>query len=267
MNNPALLKAFRTAALAGAALLLAFGAARPALARTTVTFGTEGVYAPFTFLDAMGQITGYDIEVVQEVGKREGLDVKFVPTPWDSMFLALDSKKFDGVANQISRTPAREQKYAFSDSYLIAGAQIIVRGDRAGAFKDGLDSLKGLKVGTGVGSNFAKLLEDYNAKNGNAIQLKYYDGVLTTELQDIVAGRLDATVNERLTVGYNVAKLGLNVKVVGAPIELVPSYFVFRKDAEGQALAAQFSKGLAELKRDGTLAKLSQKWFAGDFTK
>ena len=268
MKSQSIRRAFRTAALITAGLLLALGSARlSAAAPRTVTFGTEGSYAPFTFLDDQGQITGYDIQVVQEAAKRVGLEVKFVPTPWDSMFLALDSRKFDGVANQISKNAAREQKYAFSDSYLLAGAQIIVRGDRAGSFGEGLASLKGLKVGTGVGSNFTKYLEDFNARNGNAIQLKYYDGTLTTVLQDIVAGRLDATLNERLTVGYNVAKLGLNVKVVGAPIEQEPSFLLFRKDAEGQALAAQFSKGIAELKRDGTLGKLSQKWFAGDFTK
>lgn len=232
-----------------------------------VTLGTEGVYAPFTFVDEKGNLTGYDIEVAREIAKRAGFEVRFVPTPWDSMFLALDTKKFDGVANQISKTLEREKKYTFSDGYLVAGAQIIVRGDRAGTFRNGLADLKGLKVGTAVGSNFTKILEDYNAKNGNAIQLKYYDGNLTTVLQDIVAGRLDATLNERLTVGYNVKKLSLNVKVAGAPIEQVPSYFVFRKDADGEALARQFSKGLAELKKDGTLARLSQKWFGGDFTK
>ncbi len=260
-----LTQAFKAATLVAAGLLFSFTAA--AAPARTVTFGTEGVYAPFTFLDEKGEITGYDIDVVKEVGKRAGLDVKFVPTPWDSMFLALDSRKFDGVANQISKTAEREKKYAFSDGYLLAGAQIIVRGDRAGSFSHGLADLKGLKVGTAVGSNFTKLLEDYNAKNGNAIQLKYYDGTLTTVLQDIVAGRLDATVNERLTVGYNVKKLNLNVKVTGAPIEQVPSFFVFRKDAEGEALARQFSKELAALKQDGTLARLSQKWFGGDYTK
>ena len=268
MARSIVLQALQSTALVLAGLLALGHAPLAAATRGgVVTLGTEGVYAPFTFVGEKGELTGYDIEVVREIGKRVGLDVKFVPTPWDSMFLALDSKKFDGVANQISKTSEREKKYTFSDGYLLAGAQIIVRGDRAGTFSNGLADLKGLKVGTGVGSNFTKLLEDYNAKNGNAIQLKYYDGNLTTVLQDIAAGRLDATLNERLTVGYNVKKLGINVKVVGAPIEQVPSFFVFRKDADGASLAAQFSKGLAELKKDGTLAKLSQKWFGGDFTK
>jgi L-cystine transport system substrate-binding protein len=253
------------AALAAASFVFLAG---PVLsAGTKVTIGTEGVYPPFTFLDDKGQITGYDVEVVQAIGQRAGLDVTFVPTPWDSMFLALDSRKFDGVANQIGKNPEREKKYAFSGSYLVSAAQIIVRGDRAGSFAKGLDDLKGAKVGTGVGSNYSKLLEAYNGGHGNALNLKYYDGNLTAVLQDIVAGRLDATLNDRLTVGYNVKKLGLNVKLVGEPIEKVPSFFVFRKDADGEALAKKFDQGLAQLKQDGTLAKLSQKWFGGDYTK
>jgi L-cystine transport system substrate-binding protein len=268
MNISLLRRACRAVAPVAGGLLLALGAARlPAAARRTVTFGTEGVYAPFSFMDEQGRITGYDIEVVREAAQRVGVDVTFVPTPWDGMFLALDSGKFDGVANQIAKTPEREQKYAFSDSYLMAGAQIIVRGDRAGSFSEGLASLKGLKVGTGVGSNFTRYLEAFNAKNGNAIQLKYYDGNLTTVLQDLVAGRLDATLNERLTVAYHRQKLGLDIKAVGPPIQEVPSFLLFRKDAGGEALAALFSRGLAELKQDGTLARLSRKWFAGDFTR
>ena len=264
-----IIKTIQTLALAASSILgigslPSLSAAAP---KQVVTVGTEGVYAPFTFLDEKGVITGYDVEVVQEIARRVGLEVKFVPTPWDSMFLALDSKKFDLVANQISKNPQRAQKYNFSEDYLVSGAQIIVRGDRPGAFSNGYADLKGLKVGTGVGSNYSKMLEEFNQKNGNPIDVKYYDGNLTTVLQDIVAGRLDATVNDRLTVGYNAKKLGTNVKVVGKPLEYEPSFFVFRKDALGEALTTQFNKGLAEIKKDGTLTKLSQKWFGADFTK
>lgn len=270
MNSPIRksLKTLKTLALAAASLLPLVIAPRLAAAdKPVVTVGTEGVYAPFTFLDEKGVITGYDVEVVQEIARRVNLEVKFVPTPWDSMFLALDARKFDLVANQISKNPKRAEKYAFSDDYLVSAAQIIVRGDRPGTFGNGYADLKGLKVGTGVGSNYTKQLEEFNQKNGNAIELKYYDGNLTTVLQDIVAGRLDATVNDRLTVGYNAKKLGTNVKVVGKPLDFEPSYFVFRKDAQGLALAAQFNQGLAQIKQDGTLARLSRKWFGADYTR
>jgi ABC-type amino acid transport substrate-binding protein len=255
------------ARLLAAILSLAIAGVAGAAAPQVITVGTEGVYAPFTFTDEKGQLTGYDVEVVREIAKRVGLQVKFLPTPWDGMFLGLEAKKFDLIANQIGKNPEREKKYLFSDDYLVSGAQIIVRGDRAGAFK-GLDSLAGLKVGTGIGSNYSKLLEEWNAKGGKPpIDIKYTEGNITTVLQDIVARRLDATVNDRLTVGYNVKQLKLPLKIVGEPIALVPSHFVTRKDAEGEALVKKLDEGLAQLKKDGTLVRLSQKWFGADYTK
>lgn len=229
-----------------------------------VLIGTEGVYAPFTFVNEKGTLTGYDVEVVKAIAKRAKIEVKFLPTPWDSMFLGLETRKFDLIANQIGKSPEREKKYLFSESYLISGAQIIVKGDRDGNI-NGLADLKGLKVGTGVGSNYSKILEEHNAKK--EYEIKYYDGNLTTVLQDIVAGRLDATLNDRLTVGYNVKKLALNVKLVGKPVALVPTFFVFRKDQAGKELKAKFDKALVELKKDGTLVKLSQEWFGADYTQ
>ncbi|WP_242342659.1 transporter substrate-binding domain-containing protein [Anaeromyxobacter terrae] len=259
------MSAVRTLPLLVTAVVAFAGVARAAPAQT-LKVGTEGVYAPFTFQDADGKLTGYDVEVVREIARRAGLEPVFAPTPWDSIFLGLESRKFDLVANQIGKTPEREKKYLFTDDYLVSGAQIIVKDGRAGTFS-GLESLAGLKVGTGVGSNYSKLLEAYNASHTPGIDIKYYDGTLTTVLQDIVAGRLDATVNDRLTVGYNVKKLALPVKLVGAPLALVPSHFVVRKGPEGEALVKRLNEAIAAAKRDGTLAKLSVKWFGADYTR
>jgi ABC-type amino acid transport substrate-binding protein len=183
------------------------------------------------------------------------------------MFLGLESRKFDLVANQISRTPEREKKYAFSAPYLVAGAQIIVKEGRQGSFKS-LADLAGLKVGTGVGSNYARMLEEWNEKHPDAqIRVATYDGDVTTVLQDIAAGRLDATVNDRLTAGYAAQKARLPVKAVGEPIALVPSHFVARKDARGAAVLAPVDAALAAMRKDGTLSALSMKWFGADYTK
>ncbi|MGL6146738.1 MAG: transporter substrate-binding domain-containing protein, partial [Macrococcoides caseolyticum] len=65
----------------------------------TLTVGTEGTYAPFTFHDKEGKLTGYDVEVTEAVAKKAGYKVKFVETQWDSMFSGLNSGRFDTVAN------------------------------------------------------------------------------------------------------------------------------------------------------------------------
>jgi len=238
--------------------ILSFGAFA---AEKVINIGTEGVYSPFTFVDEKGKLTGYDVEVITEAAKRAGIKINFTPTPWDSMFLGLESKKYDIIANQIGKNPDREKKYLFSESYLISGAQLIVK-DNNNKIKT-LADLKGKKVGTGVGSNYNKILTDYD-KN-KEINLVYYDGDVTQVFQDISLGRLDATLNDRLTVGENVKKLGLKVKTVGNPINEVPSYFVFRKDSAD--LKAKIDKAILSMKKDGTLGKISKKWFNEDFTK
>lgn len=235
--------------------LSAFGAQK------VINIGTEGVYAPFTFVDETGKLTGYDVEVITEAAKRAGIKINFVATPWDSMFLGLESKKYDIIANQIGKNPDREKKYLFSESYLVSGAQLIVKDTNKKITS--LNDLKGKKVGTSVGSNYNKLLTEFD-KN-KEINLVYYDGDVTQVFQDISLGRIDATVNDRLTVGENIKKLGLKVKTVGKPLNEVPSFFVFRKDSAD--LKAKIDKALLSMKKDGTLGKISKKWFNEDFSK
>ena len=226
-----------------------------------VKVGTEGSYAPFTFTDDSGKLTGYDVEVVEEIGKRANLDIEFVPTPWDSMFLGLESKKFDFIANQIGKNAEREQKYIFSDDYLVSAAQIIVKKGRTDIKT--LNDLKGKKVMTGVGSNYNKTLTDFD-KN-KEINFAYYDGNISIALEEIAQGKADATLNDRLTVGYFTKQRGELVDLVGETVTKTPVYLTFRKDSE--ELKNRINKALSEMKADGTLAKISEKWFGGDYTK
>ena len=80
--------------------------------------GTEGTYAPFTFHDESGKLTGFDVEIAQEVAKRLGVEAEFLETQWDAMFAGLDAKRFDMVANQVGIKPERQEKYDFSDPYI-----------------------------------------------------------------------------------------------------------------------------------------------------
>lgn len=235
---------------------------------TKVSVGTEGTYSPFTYKDENGKLTGYDIEVVQEIDKRlDDVEFEFIPTQWDSMFLGLESNKYDMIADQISKSAEREEKFSFSNnSYFLSAAQIIVKKDNNKTINT-LDDLNGMKFGVSVGTSFAKILEDYNKEHNNALTIKYYEGNITNVLQDIEAGRIDATVNDRIIATDSIKKLGLKIKLVGNPVEVTPAYFVFRKGSEGDALKNKVDKVIEEIIADGTLSKLSIKWFEEDYTK
>ena len=84
----------------------------------TITVGTEGTYAPFSYHDASGKLTGYDVEVVRAVAEKLGVKVEFKETQWDSMMAGLKAGRFDIVANQVALTsPERQKTFDKSESY------------------------------------------------------------------------------------------------------------------------------------------------------
>ena len=104
------IKLLITTVLLGLVVVSCGGTKKESADTNVIKVGTEGVYAPFTYKDEAGKLTGYDVEVVEAIAAKAGLKVEFVPTPWDSMFLGLESKKFDFIANEISKNPEREAK-------------------------------------------------------------------------------------------------------------------------------------------------------------
>ena len=231
-----------------------------------VLVGTEGTYPPFNFKDENNELTGYDIDVVKEIDKRlDDVEFDFIAAQWDSLFLGLESQKYDMIADQISKDAEREEKYSFSEnSYFSSITSLIVRNDDDTITT--MEDLEGRKAGVSVGTTFAKIFEKYNEEHDRAITIKYYEGNIISILQDIEAGRLDATVNDKIIATENIKDLGLKLKTVGEPIAAVPSYLVFRKGSESEALRTKVDEALSEMRSDGTLSEISIKWFGEDFT-
>ena len=75
-----------------------------------LTIGTEGTYPPFTFHDDKQKLTGFDVELAQEVAKRLGVKAEFKETQWDGMFAGLDAKRFDMIANEVGIREDRQKK-------------------------------------------------------------------------------------------------------------------------------------------------------------
>ena len=124
--------------------------------------GTEGTYPPFTFHDESGKLTGFDVEIAQEVANRLGVEAEFMETQWDAMFAGLDAKRFDMVANQVGIKPERQEKYDFSDPYITSKAVLITNenNDSIKSFED----IKGLKSAQSMTSNYADIAKSYGAE-------------------------------------------------------------------------------------------------------
>lgn len=118
------MKLLRTALFA--AILSAFAAA-PALAADDLAqvkasgvfrVGTEGTYAPFTYHDEAGKLTGFDVDIASAIAERLGVKPQFVEGKWDGLIAGLDVNRYDAVINEISITDARKATYDFSTPYI-----------------------------------------------------------------------------------------------------------------------------------------------------
>ncbi|MGW8649741.1 amino acid ABC transporter substrate-binding protein [Nocardia salmonicida] len=218
--------------------------------------GTEGTYAPFSYQEG-GTLTGYDVEVARAVGEKLGKQVEFVQTPWDSIFAGLESQRFDLVANQVTVNPERTAKYALSQPYTTSEGVIVTKSDNTTITS--LASLAGKTTAQSATSNWSKVASGAGAK------VEAVEGFVQA-VQLLKAGRVDATVNDTLAVGEYTKKTGdTGIKVAAQTGETSKQAFAARKD--DTALITDVDKALAELRADGTLARLSEKYFGTDVSK
>lgn len=220
-------------------------------------FGTEGTYAPYTFHDAEGKLTGFDVEIAEEVAKRIGVKAEFIETKWDGMFAGLDSKRFDAVINQVTIRPDRLEKYDFSDPYIVSKAVLIVREDNetVKSFED----MKGIKSGQSLTSNLADLARSYGAEIVTVDSFNQALDLLTSK-------RIDSTINDSLSfLDYKKQRQDAPIKVVAEMDTKDENGILFNKGNE--TLVESVNKALAEMKADGTYQQISEKWFGADVSK
>ena len=224
----------------------------------TITVGTEGTYAPFTYHDKDGKLTGYDVEVTRAVADKLGIKVEFKETRWDSMMAGLKAGRFDVVANQVGLTsPERQATFDKSEPYSWSGAVLVARKD---SNIKSIDDIKGVKTAQSLTSNYGE-----KAKAAGA-ELVPVDG-LAQSLTLIEQKRADATLNDELAVlDYLKKNPNAGVQIVwSAPAdEKVGSGLIVNKGND-EALA-KFSTAITELKADGTLKKLGEQFFGKDIS-
>ena len=243
------------------ALTLGLGSAHAApstLQKGVLKIGMEGTYAPFTYKDDKGNLTGFDVDIARAVAAKLGLKAEFVLTEWSGILAGLQANKYDVIVNQVGITAERQKTIGFSKPYAYSSPQIIVK--KTGSFAPKtLADLKGKRVGVGLGSNFEKQLRD-----AGGINVVTYPGA-PEYLADLAAGRLDAAYNDRLLVGYLIKSQ--NLPVLGAGVIGDPEAVGIALKKSNTSLKTAVDKALLQLKADGTYAKISRKWFGQDVSK
>lgn len=232
----------------------------------TYVVATRGTAKPFSYTDDQGNLTGYDVEILKEVERRDpSIHFTFKTMSVDAAFVAMDSGQVDIIANQMRHTPARDAKYLYTkeiNNYTVR--KLVVKKGRTDIHS--LDDLKGKKIMVTTNSEMNTIVKDFNKTADPQIQVVYTDKGSAESLNMVATGRIDAC-GEYVYVTENAEKtLGLPVQVTGPILHVFDSHYLLRKDPEVQEAADKIDHAIASMRSDGTLKKLSEQYLGADYT-
>lgn len=223
-----------------------------------LTIGLEGTYAPYSYRKD-GKLVGFEVELGKAIAKKLDLKANFVPTKWDSLIAGLGSGKFDAVLNDITPTPERKKAYLFSTPYIYSRYAIV---SKAGSKLTSLSAIKGKKFIEGTGTDNAVVAKKAGAKI-------IPNGDVATTYQMVKDGRADGAVNATPSwYAYKKSNstAGLQMTVL-KDSEQAPAKISALIGKKNTKLQKKINSAIKALKADGTLKKLSKKYFGADITE
>lgn len=222
-----------------------------------LVIGVDDQFAPMGFRDEKNELVGFDIDYARAAGEKMGYEVVFQPIDWKAKESELSSGRIDLIWNGYTINETRKKQVLFTKPYL-KNAQIVVTLAKSNISK--LDDLAGKNVG------LQALSSAEGALNGSAIKSKiktvseYKDNVLA--LSDLKIGRVDAVVIDEVVAKYYMSKEKDTFKILDE--SLAPEEYGVGVKKGNEKLLNELQKALDEINKDGTAAKISEKWFGED---
>jgi polar amino acid transport system substrate-binding protein len=249
-----------TAALVGLtfAATAAF-AETPDLAGREIVVVTENAYPPLQFLDGGGVAIGWEYDAMAEIAKRLNATVTYQNTSWDAMIPAVSEGQYDMGMTGITIKDDRKEKVDFSEPYMRSEMLMMVRGDEtrftdAASFAAIPDLLVSAQPGTGPFYAAIYNILDGNEENPRVIKFETFGA----GLEALKSGDVDLTLSDSTAANGYVAASNGGLKIIGAPLAAEDFGFIFPK---GSDLVAPINAAIADMKADGTMDALNQKWF------
>lgn len=221
----------------------------------TIRVATGGSYALFSQTNEDGELEGIEIEIWNEIGERLGREIEWVIEPFSAQFGDLDNGRVDTIAQQISITDERKEKYEFSTVYFYSPLYVTVSANNTDI--QSFDDLKGKTIGAGSGGIALSIIQN-NDPDGEVNVSMYADG--PTMYKDVDMERCDACLLSAITLEQTNENNGTNLKQVGEPIYVEEDAYPFAKTERGDIIREQVSRVIEEMIEDGTITEISQKW-------
>jgi polar amino acid transport system substrate-binding protein len=241
------------------------------MSKKSIKVATDANWPPQSFINDKNEMDGFDVDVAREIAKRLGVEIEFITPSWDIITAGNWSGRWDLHVGSMTPTKVRAEKLSFPAVYYYTPAAVAVH-KKSGVSK--VSDLGGKRVGTGTNTTYELYLQknltidaqgapEFTHQIDNA-EIKSYE-TSTIALDDLRLGdgvRLDGVVSSLPTI-MEAIKNGYPIKVIGDPIFYEPvAVTIDLGDAE---LKAKLKDVIGWMQKDGTLTKLSIKWYGVDY--
>ena len=203
--------------------------------------------------------SGYEPFCFDKDDELQGIKVEWERADFSGLLGLLDSGKADVVAAQLTPTPEREEKYAFTEPETYYGSVVVVSNDNTEI--KSVDDLAGKTIGVGAGNEMQQDIEAMYP-NGEVKFEIYQSATLENMLKDVDMGRIDGMLAQDIQAYMAIDKSGVNCKVLTPPFESSCGALAVKK--ENTELLDGLNAFIKEIKEDGTLTKISEKWIGAD---
>lgn len=237
---------------------------------SNVVVGTSGQTKPLNYFDEDNELVGLEVEIIQAIDERlDDVSFSFELTEFASLFAGLDAGSFDLLSNNLGESGDRRDRFLFSKYPYVVTHNVIITTDEA---EDnlGIEDFAGKSFGVVPASPQSMFLEAWNEENPElAVKIEYVDSDPSTLIRDVYNERFDATIYAT-TYLYDVEQtFGIDLKehTIKNEDAIRPpgSYFIYR--TEDAKLRDMMDEVLADMREDGTLAAISEKYLGQNDTE
>lgn len=225
----------------------------------TITIAMEGTWAPWTYHDEKDELVGFDVEVGKAIAEKLGVEPVFIEGEWDGLLAGLQAGRYDIMVNGVEYTEERAQSFDFTEPYAYIRTAIIVKADNEDI--NSFEDLQGKTTANTISSTYTQLAESYGATTTGVDDLNQ-----TIEL--LLQGRIDATLNAEVTYyDYMSVHPDAGLKIAALTEDASNVVIPTRKGEDSASLREAINQAIEELRADGTLGEISEKYFGSDITK
>lgn len=224
-----------------------------------IVVGTSPDYPPFESKDASGNFIGFDVDLMNEIAKRLGVTVEWTDMPFDSLVAAVQTGKLDASISGFNYDEKRAEKVDFTEQYYAVKDAFMVADSFTGTFSKPED-LANYKVAAQSGTTQDSWITDNLVKAGLLPEANYfrYDRVDQAAL-DVKSGRVDVLMGDNIPLTKIAKDLGGLKVAYETDVSSGPVMMILPKNEP--ALKDAINKAINDLKSEGFVDQLAQKWF------